>query len=105
MNVHRGVEHGENITIRGTMAPTKENGSEGVAGGAKMQRRGDTHVGKEPEKEIQEVRAVCGTKSAFSSLELLIRHREEKASEEGGGREVLESGNNLFIVVTVVTKV
>ena len=31
MNVHRGVEHGENITIRGTMAPTKENGGEGVA--------------------------------------------------------------------------
>ena len=52
MNVHRGVEHGENITIRDTMAPTKENGSEGIAGGAKMQRRGNTHVGKEPEKEI-----------------------------------------------------
>ena len=97
MNVHRGVEHGENITIRARRRT--------VAGGAKMQRRGDTHVGKEPEKEIQEVRAVCGTKSAFSSLKLLIRHREEKTGEESGGREVLEGGNNLFIVVTVVTKV
>ena len=101
MNVHRGVEHGENIAIRGT----KENGGEGIAGGAKMQRRDATHVGKEPEKEIQEVRAVCGTKSAFSSLKLLIRHREEKTSEESGGREVLEGGNNLFIVMSVVTKV
>ena len=87
------------------MAPTEENGGEGVASGAKMQRRDNTHVGKEPEEEIQEVRAVCGTKSAFASLKLFIRHGEEETSEESGGREVLESGNNLFIVVTVVTKV
>jgi len=79
------VEHGENILIRGTMAPPGENGGEGVAAGAKMQRRCNTHVREEPEKEIQEVRAVCGAKSAFSSLKLLIRHREEKTSEESGG--------------------
>jgi len=53
MNIHRGVEHGEDIAIRGTMAPTKENRGKGVAGGAEVQRRDDTHIGKEPEKEIQ----------------------------------------------------
>ena len=53
MNIHRGVEHGDDITIRGAMAATKENRSKGVASGAKMQRRDDTHVRKEPEKEVQ----------------------------------------------------
>ena len=53
MNLHRGVEHGDDITIRFTMAATKENRSEGIGSGAKMQRRDDTHVGKEPEKEVQ----------------------------------------------------
>ena len=53
MNVHGGVEHGKNIPVRGSVAPTKENRGEGVRGGTKMQRRDDTHVGKEPEKEIE----------------------------------------------------
>ena len=105
MNIHRGVEHGGDITIRFAMTATKENRSKGVASGAKMQRRDDTHVREESEKEIQEVGAVCGTQSAFSSLQLFIRHGEEETSEERGSREVLEGGDHLFVVVTVVTKV
>ena len=98
MNIHRGVEHGGDITIRFAMTATKENRSKGVASGAKMQRRDDTHVREESEKEIQEVGAVCGT-------QLFIRHGEEENSEERCSREVLEGGDHLFVVVTVVTKV
>ena len=53
VNIHGGVEHGDDITIRGAMTATKENRSKGVASGAKMQRRDDTHVRKESEKEVQ----------------------------------------------------
>jgi len=70
-----------------------------------MQRRDDTHVREESEKEIQEVGAVCGTESAFASLQLFIGHGEEETSEERCSREVLEGGDHLFVVVTVVTKV
>ena len=40
MNLHRGVEHGDDVTIRFAMAATQENRSEGVDSGAKMQRGG-----------------------------------------------------------------
>ena len=53
MNLHSGMEHGDDVTIRFAMAATQENRSEGVDSGTKMQRRDNTHVRKEPEKEVK----------------------------------------------------
>ena len=36
---------------------------------------------------------------------MFIRKRGEEAGKEGGSREIFESGNNLFIVVTIVAEV
>ena len=53
MNLHSGMEHGDDVTIRFAMAATQENRSEGVDSGTEMQRRDNTHVRKEPEKEVK----------------------------------------------------
>ena len=61
MNLHGGMQHGNDVIIRFPVATTKENRSEGINIGTKVQWRDNSHVGKKSEKEVKEIWAVCGT--------------------------------------------
>ena len=54
------MQHGNDVIIRFPVATTKEDRSEGINIGTKVQWRDNSHVGKKSEKEVKEIWAVCG---------------------------------------------
>ena len=95
VNLHGGMQHGNDVIIRFPVATTKEDRSEGINIGTKVQWRDNSHVGKKSEKEVKEIWAVCWRLECLHELKLFIRQRLEKAGKKGGGREVFEGRNNL----------
>ena len=62
MNLHGSMQHGNDVIIRFPVATTKEDRSEGINIGTKVQWRDNSHVGKKSEKEVKEIWAVCGAR-------------------------------------------
>ena len=59
VNLHGGMQH-DDVSIRFPVATTKEDRSEGINIGTKVQWRDNSHIGKKSEKEVKEIWAVCG---------------------------------------------
>ena len=54
MNLH-GMQHGNDVSIRFSVATTKKNRSESINIGTKVQWRDNSHMGKKSEKEVKEI--------------------------------------------------